>query len=160
MIIIGIDPGSAATGYGLLQIKSAGKIVHIANGTITTSSKESFSKRLLTIHQKLREQLEIYQPAELAVEDIFYAKNVKSALKLGHVRGVVMLTAMQQQIPVFEYTPTQIKQAVTGYGRAEKIQVQRMLKTLLKIEKISSADASDALAVAICHSFSRKDIGK
>ncbi len=156
IITIGIDPGSVKTGYGVVQQKSPNQVTHIDNGVITTSAKSQFPSRLLKIHQGLREVIEKYNPGELAVEDIFYAKNVKSALKLGHVRGVIMLTAMQLGLTVAEYTPTQIKQAVTGYGRADKVQVQRMVKTILNLPEIAPKDASDALAVALCHIFSRR----
>ena len=160
IITIGIDPGSVATGYGVVQQKSPNQVTHIDNGVITTSAKAQFPGRLLKIHQKLKEVIEKHNPQELAVEDIFYAKNVKSALKLGHVRGVIMLTAMQLGLTVAEYTPTQIKQAVTGYGRADKVQVQRMVKTILNLPEVAPRDASDALAVALCHIFSRRFVEK
>jgi crossover junction endodeoxyribonuclease RuvC len=158
MIILGIDPGSAVTGFGLVQQKYPNKIIHIDNGNISTSKKASFPDRLLTIHQALVEVIEKHRPQEVALENIFYAKNVRSALMLGHVRGVVMLTAMQYELPLFEYAPTQVKQAVAGYGRADKRQVQRMVKVLLNLPQEAPSDASDALAVAICHNFSRRSI--
>ncbi len=156
MITLGIDPGSAITGYGLVRRQAPNKIVHIDNGVISTSAKADFPKRLLTIHKRLVEVIEKHRPDEVAIEDIFFAKNVKSALKLGHVRGVIMLTAMQKELPVSEYTPTQVKQAVAGYGRADKAQVQQMIKRLLNLSGTIPADASDALAVALCHNFTQR----
>lgn len=154
-MILGIDPGSAVTGYGLVE-KVGRNLVYRASGIISTSTGKNFPERLLIIHLALKEIIRLHRPEAIALEDIFYARNVQSALKLGHVRGVIILTAMQEGLKVFEYAPASIKQALTGYGRAEKIQIQRMVMTLLKIEAPVALDASDALATAICHHFTRK----
>ena len=155
MKILGIDPGTYSTGYGLIQ-RQNGVLAHIASGTISTKRKESLNS-LPRIFSEVERILEQYKPDAVAVEDIFYSLNVKSALKLGHVRGVILLAVLRSDIPVHTYTPLEIKKAVVGYGRAEKEQVQKMVVHLLKMDQTPlSADASDALAVAICHIHSAK----
>ena len=150
MIVLGIDPGSQTTGYGIVEKKRQG-IVHISNGEIKAKRKELFSKSLKNIYHNLTEIINHASPDAIALEDIFYGKNIKSLIKLGHVRGVAILAASQSNIPIFEYTPLEVKKAVVGYGRAEKGQVQKMVKAILKLDELPTADASDALAVAICH---------
>ncbi len=154
MIICGIDPGTRFTGYGLLEIKG-NQISYLAHGTISPKG-DDLPQRLKTVHLGIAEVLEKFSPAEVAVETSFYAKNAQTALKLGQVRGVIVLAASLLDIPVFEYTPTEVKKATCGYGRADKEQIGSMVAALLKMPKISSHDASDALAVGICHSSSRK----
>jgi crossover junction endodeoxyribonuclease RuvC len=151
MKIFGIDPGSERTGYGCIE--SAGSRHHlIACGTLSAPARAPFPEKLKLIHAGLAVLLERHRPECVAVENIFYAKNVRSALKLGHARGVVLLAASEAQIPVVEYTPAEIKRAVVGYGRAEKRQVQAMMQLLLGLESAPSPhDVADALAVAICH---------
>ena len=152
MKIFGIDPGSERTGYGCID--SSGSRHHlIACGTLSAPARATFPERLLAIHAGLTALFERHRPECVAVENIFYAKNVRSALKLGHARGVILLAASEAHLPVVEYTPAEIKRAVVGYGRAEKRQVQEMMKLLLGLESVPSPhDAADALAIAVCHS--------
>jgi crossover junction endodeoxyribonuclease RuvC len=150
LIVLGIDPGSQTTGYGIVEKKRQG-ITHISHGEIKANKKGPFSKNLKNIYDNLNEIISQSSPDAIALEDIFYGKNVKSLIKLGHVRGVAILAASQSNIPIFEYTPLEVKKAVVGYGRAEKNQVQKMVKAILKLNELPPADASDALAVAICH---------
>ncbi|MCX5834068.1 MAG: crossover junction endodeoxyribonuclease RuvC [Deltaproteobacteria bacterium] len=155
MRILGIDPGSHITGYGVLEKRKNG-IVVVRHGQIKTDKKEGFSACLARIYDRLMEVVSEEKPDAAAVEDIFYGKNVKSLIKQGHVRGVVLLVASHSHIPVFEYTPLEVKKAVVGYGRAEKHQVQQMVKTMLNLSNVLPEDASDALAVAICHAHTQK----
>jgi crossover junction endodeoxyribonuclease RuvC len=152
--IIGIDPGFAITGYGIVDyIGNQFKVVDY--GHISTNAGEVLDKRLLKLHERLEELIIQYKPHRLAVEELFFNKNVKTVINVGQGRGVVILTAAKNNIPVFEYTPLQIKQAVTGYGRADKTQIQQMVKILLNLEKIPKPDdVADALAIAICHANS------
>ena len=151
MKVFGIDPGSERTGYGCIDTDgSRHRILHC--GAVSAPASASFPARLLAIHQRLSALLLAHRPDAVAVESIFYASNVRSALKLGHARGVAVLAAAQAGLPVVEYTPAEIKRAVVGYGRAEKHQVQQMVKLLLGLPAVPSPhDAADALAVAICH---------
>jgi len=149
MIILGIDPGTAATGYGL--IKKNGELKSIEYGCIKTSASLTTAERLKELNNQLNALIEKYKPDMLAVEDLFFFKNLKTAIKVSQARGVILLAAAKLNIPVFECTPLQVKQAITSYGRAEKIQVQKMVKVLLNLKEIPKPDdASDALAVAIC----------
>ena len=151
MRIFGIDPGSDRTGYGCIEsIGSRHRL--IACGCLSAPTRATFPEKLETIHAGLRSLLERHHPQWVAIEDIFYARNVRSALKLGHARGVALLAASQTGVPVVEYSPAEIKRAVVGYGRAEKTQVQDMIKLLLGLEaRPSPHDVADALAVAMCH---------
>ncbi len=153
MIICGIDPGTRATGYGVIEIGSSTD-KYIAHGTIKPQG-DDLSLRLKTIYRELDEIFRQYRPQEVAVETSFYSKNAQTALKLGQVRGVIFLAAALNDIPVFEYAPTEIKKAACGYGQAEKQQVSAMVCTILNIRPIKSADATDALAACICHSSCR-----
>jgi crossover junction endodeoxyribonuclease RuvC len=148
--ILGIDPGSRAAGYGIVDF-SDGRFSFVCCGVIRVDTKQPFSARLLEIHQGISEVIEKHQPDLAAIEEVFMAKNPNSALKLGHARGVLILAAMQQKISPAEYSPRQIKQAVAGYGNADKAQIQHMVKAILALAKSPSHDAADALAVAICH---------
>jgi crossover junction endodeoxyribonuclease RuvC len=152
--IFGIDPGSERTGYGCVE--TDGRRHHlVACGAITPRAADSFPQRLAHIHRELTAHLASCRPDCVAIENLFHATNVRSALKLGHARGVAMLAAVEAGCLVVEYTPAEIKRAVVGYGRAEKQQVQQMIKLLLGLSKAPSPhDAADALAVAICHSHS------
>jgi len=153
MTVLGIDCGSQATGYGLVESDGRRHRARLS-GTIRLprADKASFAERLNTIHRGLTELLERERPDCVAIEEVFYAKNVRSALQLSHVRGVAMQAAAALNLPVFEYSPREIKSALTGYGAADKTQVQHMVRSLLLLEENpSSLDASDALAVAICH---------
>ncbi|NIQ98562.1 MAG: crossover junction endodeoxyribonuclease RuvC, partial [Desulfuromonadales bacterium] len=141
------------TGYGLVE-KRGNQLRHIDNGAITTRSNRDLPERLKTIHDGLAEVIERYHPEAVAVEQIFVDKNVQSALKLGHARGTALLVGVNAGLPVFEYSASQVKSGVVGYGRASKNQVQQMVKMLLNLPEIAQEDASDALAVAICHAHS------
>lgn len=149
--VLGVDPGSIKSGYGLIE-ESQQKLRTIDFGAIYTHPKDPFPARLLEIKRGLEQVITRYQPQVLALEDVFFAKNVKSALKLGHARGVILVTAMEVGLEIVEYAPLEIKQAVVGYGRADKYQIQQMVKILLGLQDIPQPeDAADALAVAICH---------
>ena len=151
MRIFGIDPGSERTGYGCVDTDGRRHRL-IACGAITASAHSTFPERLLAIHAGLTALLAEHHPDCVAIENVFHAKNVRSALKLGHARGVAVLAAVEAGCPVVEYTPAEIKRAVVGYGRAEKHQVQHMVKLILGLADVPSPhDAADALAVAICH---------
>jgi crossover junction endodeoxyribonuclease RuvC len=153
--IFGIDPGSDRTGYGCVDTDGSRHRIVLC-GAITTPSIASFPAKLLTIHSRLAALLAECSPDCVAIENLFHAANVRSALKLGHARGVAMLAAVEAGVPVFEYTPAEIKRAVVGYGRAEKHQVQQMVKLILGLTVAPAPhDAADALAVAICHVHSQ-----
>ena len=160
MRILGIDPGSIRTGYGCIEtVGSRHRVVEC--GAIALASTQTFSEKLLTLHTKLADLLSRHQPDAMAVEDLFHAKNARSALKLGHVRGVVLLAGSQAGIPIAEYTATEVKRAVVGYGRAEKQQVQQMIMLLLGLDRAPTPfDVSDALAVAICHAHAQGPVQK
>jgi crossover junction endodeoxyribonuclease RuvC len=149
--IFGIDPGSERTGYGCVE--AAGSRHHlVVCGAIAARPADAFPSRLAHIHRELTALIGRHRPDCVAIENLFHANNVRSALKLGHARGVAMLAAVEAGCEVVEYTPAEIKRAVVGYGRAEKHQVAQMVKLLLGLEKPPAPfDASDALAVAICH---------
>ena len=148
--IIGIDPGSRITGYGVIE-KQGHRLGFVTCGTIRTEKEKDFSRRLLIIFEGLLEVMQLHQPAEAAVEDLFVAHNVRSALKLGQARGTAVVAAMKYGLPVHDYSPRMVKQAVAGYGHASKEQAQQMVQTLLELSGVPSSDAADALAVAICH---------
>ncbi len=154
MRILGIDPGSRLTGYGIIETRG-NRLLHIDNGVVTTRSGDPFPDRLKVLYDGIAKAIADYSPEAVAVEQIFLARNPLSALKLGHARGVVMLAAVNAELPVYEYTALQVKSSVVGYGKAAKNQVQQMVRTLLKLPEIAQEDASDALAVAICHAHSR-----
>ncbi|MBI3490178.1 MAG: crossover junction endodeoxyribonuclease RuvC [Acidobacteria bacterium] len=151
MRVFGIDPGSERTGYGCVETDGSRHRIVVC-GAIVASTRTSFPDRLAQIHRRLTTLLEECRPDCVAIENLFHSVNVRSALKLGHARGVAMLAAVEAGLPVLEYTPAEIKRAVVGYGRAEKAQVQHMVKLLLGLTAVPSPhDAADALAVAICH---------
>lgn len=153
MIILGIDPGSRLTGYGVINV-IGNRSVHIDNGTIDTRKHKDFNQRLLVVHQEMTRLVTHFSPDIIAVESIFYAKNVQTALKLGHARGAAIVAALTKGRPLFEYSPLQVKQAVVGFGKASKDQVTQMVKRLLALPEIAEENASDALAVALCHAHS------
>jgi crossover junction endodeoxyribonuclease RuvC len=149
--VFGIDPGSERTGYGCIETDGSRHAL-VACGAIATSPKAAFPDKLLTVYRALGLLLAKHRPDCVAIENVFYAKNVRSALKLGHARGVALLAAVEGGYPVFEYAPAEIKQAVVGYGRAEKQQVGEMVRLMLGLaDRPTPHDAADALAVAICH---------
>jgi crossover junction endodeoxyribonuclease RuvC len=151
MRVLGIDCGSERTGYG--AIESDGRTHRLlGTGTVITSPKQPFEVRLLEIARALRASIVEYRPDVIAIEEVFYAVNVKTALKLSHVRGVALLAVAEAGVPLAEYSPLEVKSSVVGFGRAEKHQVQMMVASLLRLDAIvDSKDASDALAIAICH---------
>jgi crossover junction endodeoxyribonuclease RuvC len=153
MIVLGIDPGSRITGYGIIR-KDGNRLIHVDNGAIFTDAAKDFPLRLHRIFTGLAEVIERYKPDAVAVEQIFFSNNVQSALKLGQARGAAIVAGVNAGLPVFEYSALQVKQAVVGHGKAAKEQVQQMVKILLNLPEIAQADASDALAVAICHANS------
>jgi crossover junction endodeoxyribonuclease RuvC len=151
MRILGIDPGSESTGYAIIE-SDGSHHTSVLFGAIKTRPRRPFHERLLKIYTDLTDILSREKAQVMAIEEIFYAANVQSALRLGHARGVALLVAAQQGLRVFEYSPLEIKSAIVGYGRAEKSQVQGMVRFLLKLPEIPTPDdAADALAVAICH---------
>ena len=154
--ILGIDPGLQVTGYGLIERKN-GKPFHLLHGEIKGSKHCKFSRSLLHIYQELTALIRDQKPHILAVEDVFYGRNIKSLVKQAQVRGVTILAGSSENLSIVEYSPLEIKSAVVGYGRAEKQQVQKMVQVILNLKEMAPPDASDALAVAICHMHSRKE---
>lgn len=154
MIILGIDPGTAITGYGLIEhIGSKHRLIEY--GVIKSKGIEELAVRLNEIYLGISHIIDEYKPDHMAVEELFFNKNTKTALAVGHARGVIILAGHMKGLPIFEYTPLQVKQSVVGYGRAEKQQVQYMVKTILNLGIIPKPDdAADALAIAICHGHS------
>ncbi len=151
MIILGIDPGTAITGYGVVEyLGNHYRIVEY--GIISSAKTEKPASRLNKIYNGIKQLIDTHKPDYVAVEELFFNKNVKTALQVGQARGVVLLAAQRKEVAIYEYTPLQVKQAVVGYGRAEKKQVQFMVKALLNLAEIPRPDdAADALAIAICH---------
>ena len=152
MLVLGIDPGIAITGYGLIQTGPQNEYECVDFGSVTTPAKLDDAKRLKILFEELSALIQRYQPDSSAVEKLFFQKNVRTAISVGQARGVAMLTLAQAELPVREYTPNEVKQTVCGYGNADKRQVQRMVQTLLNLKDLPKPDdAADALAVAICH---------
>ena len=156
MLILGIDPGSHITGYGVID-KKGNYLRHIIHGQVKQTKDSLLSKVLSSIYQHLSCVIVENNPQAIALENIFYGKNVRSLIKQAHVRGVIIFAGADKGIPVFEYSPLEVKKAVVGYGRAEKRQVQIMVKAILKLPALPQADAADALATAICHANFLKD---
>jgi len=157
MIILGIDPGLATIGYGVIQV-IRDNFKEIDYGVITTSSKSDMLKRLMKIEKEIRKLIRKYKPKIIACEDIFFYKNVKTAFLVGQARGVILLACAKEKVEVKSYAPLQIKLSVVGYGRATKNQVQKMVKNILKLKDIpKSDDAADALAVALTCAFLSKN---
>lgn len=159
MRILGIDPGTRITGYGLID-KVGNRLIHVDNGAIITRSGDDLADRLKIIYDGLCRVIAAYRPEIVAVEQIFLSNNALSALKLGHARGTALLAGVNHALPVYEYSALQVKSAVVGYGKAEKVQVQQMVRTLLCLPEIAQEDASDALAVAICHAHTSRPSGR
>jgi len=156
MIIMGIDPGFAITGYGIVKYEG-NKFSVIDYGAVTTKASMPFPDRLLLLDRSLEEIITKYKPSVVSVEELFFNKNIKTAISAAHGRGVALVCAARCGIEVAEYTPLQVKQAIVGYGRAEKTQVQQMVKMILNLPEIPKPDdVADALAVAICHGHSCK----
>ncbi|PJB34544.1 MAG: crossover junction endodeoxyribonuclease RuvC [Deltaproteobacteria bacterium CG_4_9_14_3_um_filter_51_14] len=150
MVVLGVDPGSLATGYGLIE-KKGEKLICLASGELTFRKDILFCERIHGIYRGMVELMKRFQPAEMAIEDVFFSKNAKSSLKLGHARGAALVAAVECGVRIFEYSPLEIKKAVVGFGGAGKVQVQSMVRCILSQEVSGGLDASDALAVAICH---------
>ena len=151
MIILGIDPGIAIVGYGVIQYE-AGRFSVIDYGAVTTKAGSKLSDRLRNIYEDIHVLIERFHPDVCAIEELFFNTNVTTGISVAHGRGVIMLAATIQNLPVYEYTPLQVKQSVAGYGRADKAQVQHMVKSLLHLSAVPKPDdVADALAVAICH---------
>jgi crossover junction endodeoxyribonuclease RuvC len=151
MIVLGIDPGTASTGYGVVSQRS-GRLLALDGGTIETPAGVALERRLTTIHARVGELIDEHRPVAVAIEDLYFGANARSALAVAQSRGVVLLAAGQRGLPCGSYTPQQVKGAVCGSGRAEKLQVQQMVQRLLALPELPRPDhAADALAVAICH---------
>jgi len=163
VVVLGIDPGTATLGWGIIKRTEEVAYKVEAYGCIRTDKSDLFSRRLEEIHKKLGKIIKKYRPDIAAIEQLFFAKNIKTAISVGEARGVAILAAVEANLAVAEYTPLQVKQSLIGYGRAEKKQMQKMLKVLLRLKDIPSPDdAADALAVALCHLNSQRmsELGK
>ena len=157
MLVIGIDPGTASTGFGLVREDSAGNLSAVEYGVIQTPPGQSMPGRLLSLYLEIQHLLTLHRPETSAVEKLFFQRNVRTAMAVGQGRGVVLLALAEAGIPVVEYTPSEVKQAISGYGGAEKKQVQQMVKVLLNLKTLPQPDdAADALALAICCLHSRR----
>lgn len=156
MIILGLDPGGSYTGYGVIEVSEYSEPKHIAHGVITLTKKKSLSSKLLKLSEELGQLMSMYSPSEVAIERIFLGKNADSAFKLGHVRGVCMMEAERIGASISEYAPKKIKKIVTGSGSADKEQVRWMVLHLLNQQSVEKDDATDALAIAVCHSRQRQ----
>ncbi len=153
MIIMGIDPGIATIGYGVIDYR-AGRFSVIDYGAVTTKAGMKLSDRLRNIFEDINILIERFHPDAFAVEELFFNTNITTGISVAHGRGVIVLAASVQNVPIFEYTPLQVKQSVAGYGRADKAQVQRMVKSLLGLSAVPKPDdTADALAIAICHAY-------
>ena len=156
MRILGIDPGFAITGYSIIDY-IGNKFKLVTSGAIKTEAGTPFPLRLSEIFTSLNNIIDEYQPDSISVEELFFNNNAKTAINVAQARGVIIVVGCQRNIPTFEYTPLQVKQAVVGYGRADKIQVQKMVKTILKVEKLPKLDdITDSMAIAICHAHSSR----
>lgn len=152
MIIVGFDPGLATLGYGVIKKEAKRKPEMVDYGIISTPKDENLAVRLCMLEKGVKQVIDKFRPAEIAIEELFFAKNVKTGIAVAHARGVILLTANKECGKIFEYTPLQIKQALTGYGRADKNQIQQMVKSFLGLKAVPKPDdAADALAVALCH---------
>jgi crossover junction endodeoxyribonuclease RuvC len=151
LVILGVDPGSRATGYGLVAA-DGDQMFHLDSGFVSLPSHMPHSQRLAKIYQRLEDLIQAHQPASVAVEAVFLANNVQSTIKLGQVRGIVLLAAGRANLPVFEYSPLALKKAIVGYGQASKAQMLMMVENLLGL-KISNHNTADALALSLCHHF-------
>jgi crossover junction endodeoxyribonuclease RuvC len=155
MKILGIDPGTATTGWAIIEIKGD-KLLPLAYGHISTSKNNSDAERILEVSTDLAKIIQKHKPEESAIESLFFFKNQKTVIQVAQSRGAILLTLSQNNVKVFSYTPLQVKQALTGYGRAEKKQMQQMIKSVLQLSCIPQPDdVADALAIAVCHANSR-----
>lgn len=155
MIILGIDPGFATMGFGVINVNK-NKFSLVDYGCIKTSARTDFAERLETIYDAVKKILKKYQPDKMAVENIYFAKNIKTAIKVGEACGVILLAGRGARVPIVEFTPLQVKQALTSYGQAQKIQIQKMVQILLKLKEMpKSDDAADALAIALTCAYQK-----
>ena len=154
MIIVGFDPGLATIGYGVIKTDKSRKAEMIDYGVISTPKDENLAVRLCLIEKGVKQIIDTFKPDEIAIEELFFAKNVKTAIAVAHARGVILLAAQECGVPVFEYTPLQVKSSVVGYGKAEKKQVQEMTRSLLRLKEVPKPDdTADALGLAITHGY-------
>jgi crossover junction endodeoxyribonuclease RuvC len=154
MLTLGIDPGTATTGYGIIA-ERRDRLYFVHHGIITTTKEDSSQERLRRIYTELKAIIKEFKPGTIAIEKLFFGNNTKTALSVGQARGMSLLAAAEAKVPTYEYTPLEVKMAVTGYGKADKKQIQQMVKTLLCLKEIPKPDdAADALAIAICHAHS------
>ena len=157
MLVLGIDPGTAITGFGLVEEDDAGRLSLVECGVIRTPAGDPLPARLQAIYRSLSVLIGQYRPAAMAVEELFFSNNARTAFAVGQARGVCLLAGAEAGIPTYEYTPLQVKQAVVGYGKASKEQVQEMVRMLLELDAVPQPDdAADAVAVAICHQHSAR----
>jgi crossover junction endodeoxyribonuclease RuvC len=164
MRILGIDPGSYNCGYGLIECRTLPRgarraspaHVYLSSGRVVLPAKMPLHERLKELYTGLVEMLEEYRPDEIIIERMFFAKSVRAALSLGHARGVVLIAAALTNLPIYEYSALEVKKAVVGYGRADKNQVQYMVREILKIDRALSPDSADALALALCHAHTKQ----
>lgn len=150
MIVVGIDPGTIRTGYGVVR-KDGSRLLRLGSGAIRLDEKAPLEQRLIPLQEQLDELLAIHGPDEAAVEDLFFAKNAMSALKLGHARGVVLLTLARRGLPITSYAPALVKRSIVGRGQASKGQVQKVVQAILGLAELPGEDEADALAIAVCH---------
>lgn len=157
MVIVGFDPGLATLGYGVIFKDAKNKPEMVDYGIVSTPKDASLPERLVMIEKGVKQIIDKFKPNEIAIEELFFAKNVKTGIAVAHARGVTLMTAIKECGKIYEYTPLQIKQALTGYGRADKHQIQQMVKTLLNLKAVPKPDdAADALAVALTHAQTKK----
>ncbi|MBQ2889827.1 MAG: crossover junction endodeoxyribonuclease RuvC [Clostridia bacterium] len=156
MRILGIDPGIAIVGYGVVD-KEGNRYKTVAYDAVTTRAHTPLEERLLLVYKGIDEIIKMYKPDAMSIEELFFNNNAKTAVAVGQARGVILLAAVQNSIPIYEYTPLQVKQALTGYGRASKSQIQQMMKSILGLESVPKPDdVADALAIAVCHGNSMR----
>ncbi len=155
--ILGIDPGSRITGFGIIDVQGS-RIRYVTSGCVRMKNNDALPERLKTIYEGIRDIVDLHKPQVMAIEQVFMKINVNSALKLGQARGAAICAGVMQLLPVYEYSPTQIKQAIVGKGNAAKAQVQHMVVALLKLKGVPQADAADALACALCHSHTHQTL--
>jgi len=160
MIILGIDPGFAIVGVGIIEYKG-NKFNVLDYFALTTKAHTPIEERLKIIYEGIKETIDRYNPDFIAVEELFFNNNAKTAIQVGQARGVILLAGVNAGVPIYEYTPLQVKQSVVGYGRADKTQVQQMIKAILNLNKVPKPDdVADALAIAVCHAHSYKMVKK
>lgn len=157
MIILGIDPGFGTMGYGVIEKKANGDCIPVDYGVIKTPANETFPVRLAILEQGLNKLYDKFKPQEIALEELFFSKNITTGIQVAEARGVILLSAIKYCGRLYEYTPNQIKQALTGYGKADKVQMMHVVQSLLKLKQIPRPDdAADALAVALCHAHTSR----